>query len=257
MVDLNTLKSRYGINIINANLNSGEKHVSNNLSIMSESASMKIKHLSESAFDTTQDMLSFVASNLDVDINLGCENIDSHINNMFMLFDEYGMINPHFDPTKIETWCDGLNGVMNSCHDILNQNTEIVQYGLNEDGSMDVPDSVVRENIYKDLDDNSILLLYGMLTGNFNSSYISEMRNTIYNDVSRNKNNSQVGRVVLHSLKENNVVGFGSLLESFGIEACKKVQNGKTMLFENGSSITAISRYGNNKYVVINLQAIK
>lgn len=254
MVDSKMLKNRFGVNVVTCNLSPEERYLLSEKNVLNESAKVKIKHLNESVFDSTEEMLAFVSNNLETDVDLCNDSSPDNINSMFKAFDDYSLVNPHFDPERIETWCDGVENTLHTCAGIIDQNNvEMTEIPLNEDGSMNVPDNVLKDNIYKDLDDNSILLLYGMLTGNFSTGYVSDMRNTIYNDIKRNKENSPVGRVVLHSLKESNSMSFGSLVESYKVDICKMAQKNKTVLFEESGFVKAISKMGKNKYSVITL----
>ena len=249
MVDSINLEKRFGADVIALNLSPEEKYLMDNKHILNDNAMSAVDHIISTPFSDSKDVLVFLSDILNVDIDLCNEHLPKFINEVLKCFQEYCGMNPYFDKSKPESWCDGLDGVFNICKQLIyDYNLECgSNVNLSENN---VPDDKLKENIYKDLDDNSILLLYGLLTGNYNTGYTSGMRDTIYNDIKRNGEKSSVGRVVLHSLKENESMNFSNLLENYDMDLCKNVQNNGTVLFSDDDCIKSIIKLGDNKYCI-------
>lgn len=253
MIDSKFLEKRFGIDVILQNLSPEEKYLCTSKNILNDSSISKIDHITNSIFSDSKSLLKFVAEVLDIDVVLDSEHLPSAINDILKVFNEYSIINPYFDINDIETWCDESENIFLQCKNILDNYGLTVQASTVLNEASTVSDDRIKENIYNELDDNSILLLYGLLTNNFNTGYTTEMRHTVFNDIKNNREKSRIGDIILHSLKENNSSNVGSVIGNYGIDVCKKVQTNGTVLLNEFGSIKSISKIGDNKYVVCSL----
>lgn len=245
MVKSENIIESFGADVVSINLSPEEIFLLKNKNILSSSAVDKVQHLINSSFDDCGSLLKFLSKTLGVDINLLSENIPQFINDCLNIFSEVEAVNPEFDHTKSHTWCEHVDEALNEANNMISNMSDFST--LNE--SDNIPDEKIKENIYNDLDNNSIVLLYGLMTGSYSIPYSKTMRDTLYNEVKNKKNDSSVGRVVLHSLKED-AIGLGDLMENYDFETCKNVQSQKTLVLEDGENIIAIAKVGNNEYIV-------
>lgn len=254
MIDSKSLEKRFSIDVILQNLSPEERYLCKNKSILNDSSVEKICHINNSIFDTSNDLLKFVSETLGIDINLCNDNLSSCINKLLLEFHDYcTVINPYFNTSNIETWCEEAENLFLRCRNILDECCMLTDGVLVLNEASTVSDERIRENIYNDLDDNSILLLYGLLTNNYSSPYSSDMRNTVFNDIKNNRERSRIGSIILHSLKENNSENFSSIVNNYGLDNCKMAQSNGTVLIDELGTIKSISKVGDNKYVVSTL----
>lgn len=250
MIDSKFLQKRFGIDVILQNLSPEERYVCTNKNILNDSSLSKIDHIQNSVFDDSNDILGFVSEVLDTDINLDTENLSTAINELLKIFSDYSITNPFFDPKNMETWCDGAEKAFLQCRGVLDQCGMLTQNVVVLDESSNVSSERIKQNVYNELDDNSIILLFGLLTGAFPSSYSPDMRDTVFNDIDKNRENSRIGKITLHSLKENESENIGNILCDYDIDTCKKAQTNGTVIFDELGCIKSISKVGDNKYVV-------
>lgn len=249
MIDSKSLEKRFGIDVILQNLSPEEKYLCINKNILNDSSVEKINHIKDSIFADTKSLLNFMSNTLGVDINLCSTKLPICINELFRLLSEYNMINPYFDPENIDTWCEQSDNFFNLCKNCLEENDMLNPLNVMLNEASTVSDERIKENIFNDLDDNSILLLYGLLTGSY-PSYNNGMRQTVYNDIKNNREKSRIGDIILHSLKENETEDFGSVINRYGTDTCKMAQMNGTVIIDELGVIKSISKIGDNKYCV-------
>lgn len=239
----------YGSDVVFLNLTPEEIFLIKNKDTFLDTAKDKLQHLTYSPFKNSEELIMFISRLLGADINLVSDYTPEFINNALREFHEIKCVNSHFDPNKPNTWCELVDESLIGLNDMLPVHIEEVS--LSESDS--VTDDKIKENIYTDLDDNSVRLLYGLMTNSYSMPYNKAMRDTIYNEVKNKKNDSAVGRVVLHSLKEE-AVGLSDLMEHHGMDVAKEVQTRKTYVFDFEGDMFACARIGDNQYLIEKLK---
>lgn len=246
---ISNLIERFGSDIVNLNLNPEEIFLLKNKGVLSGDTEDKLRHLEDSPFDNLEELVKFISRLLGVDIPLISDDSAKFLNEMLFEFYEVRCVNPHFDPSKPNTWCELIDNSLITASETMPNHVTVME--LSE--SSNVSDSKIKENVYDSLDDDSVRLLYGLMTGSYSLPYNRGMRDTVYNEVKNKKNDSAVGRVVLHSLKEG-AVGLHDLMESHGIDVAMEVQSKDVHVFDKDGCVFACNRMGDNQYIIQKLK---
>ena len=251
MVDINNLRYKFGEEVVNLNLDGKDLFVYDETGSLPEDALDRINHLINSGFDNIEEVLSFISDSYDADIDLNSESLALVINESLKRIREYRIGNPFFSPEDVETWDDDVNSLFNDLETILNDNG--IVNGMEVSGLFEnraeISNEQIKKMIYEDMDENSILMLYGVVTNNFVLEYEPSMRYTVFNNVKNNREKSEAGRLVLGLLNENSVK-LSSILKKHGFGLCKDIQKCGVYVLNEDKKIYSVIHNGNNKYLI-------
>jgi len=204
MTDTVNLVEKFGSEVIKENLDTKENYVFDKTGKILDESKHKISHLHNGVFPDSKSLVSFLSEYGGIEINLMSENLPSQINQSAKLISDYkNILNPSLSIENHDTWDVNFDRVLNQCCSLFSVMVEDVEENLNEVRA-DISNADIQELIEKDLDDNSILLMNGMITGNYETRYNDGMRFIVYNHVKNNREKTPAGRIILSSLKEGN-----------------------------------------------------
>ena len=252
MIDANQIISNFGEDVLLENLSSESKYIFNKTKMLDSKAQESTRHLLSPVFLSSNELISFLAEFNLGEIDLCSESINSSINDSLLLFFEYkGLINPSFSYSTPETWDNILDKIVSesvALFELYDGKNNSVEEDLFEVRA-DISNEQIRKACFDDLDDNSILLMYGLITGKYTTDYSEDMRHTVFNHVKNNRERTSAGKIILGTLRES-AVGIDKIVGKYGLNESKKVQKNRISLLEFDGSVHSIQRIGNNKYSI-------
>lgn len=248
MVDVTSIINSFGEEIFLLNLDPKSLRVYEKTDKITEECYANLGHLINSKFASVDSVLKFISNYASFEIDLMSDKLLGAINDTLVHFhNSVDMLCPNFDPENCETWNLVVTTRATQCLMHYPVYQREVQMQLNEGI---VENSEIKDAVFNQMDENSILALYGLSTGHYPSSYDYTMRETIYQDAVKNGEKSMMGRVLMSSIRRD-PVNMSALLESISVAKMKVLQSKQSIKVNEGK--TLIFRSGNNKFTKINL----
>lgn len=241
MINTAEIVSSFGEAVLFENLDIQQKYLYSIGESISDTKSNGLVHLHESCVNNNNELYNFMSSFNMGDVDLNSKNLPRNINNTLLaIYEHKKFVNTKFSVDNPNTWCRSLNSTMKNC---------LSEFEVLPDSLCEELDPTKIRKVINDMDDNSLVLLYGLVTGDYAKEADDSMRRTVIGELNSKGLDSEVGRVLRQTLGECSST-LGKIMEEHSVDLCESIQSKVNFTFISNDIEYNVSRLGYDKYHV-------